>query len=420
MSTYHKKEVTKILRSIASALCLFQTTTAEIFVKIGPIADPDDEEIRKLTLNFYEGEKDNYIEVFATQGSPWKKTESYAITKSGTTEPLVEIEQVTTPRGGDSPGAIHLELKKPIVAVDYDLKIKGKWTLARGSKEYVYHAPDEIHKITKDSIAQEQAYQKQIGFRNSAEIAKADEGTALDFNFFYFSSRRHMFGFDEVRHEARIKGQIGFDTDDRNVFADAWSAEYSLNARTRTGDLWDRWRMPVYYAVSSTLEADRDFENVAGLAGVWVKVETAFLGKEVLEVFDNINPFINLNDPLEPAPLAPFWELGYQFATTLEKDVGRVNYGDHRITGRLSWDFPLFRRVGPEAFLVNGDLVIAAQGVYHPDTEKFTDETKVSAIFRRDTDEENPLIFTITYQQGKASPTFENYDALLVGFRQFF
>lgn len=402
-----------LILSTATALSPLSNAGVEI------LAGPLDGSLEVIDLQFQIKEEDQRTGSVKKSDSV-EKPESYEIVKVGTNGPPLEIESVKPISHRGEIDTIHLKLKKPAVPANYTIKLNGSWKIKGRKGTYEYKNPDPLPIIKKEYFDDETAFRDQINFKNSAEIAKASDGTAVDFNLYFYRHTDHAFGIDHLRYEGRLKGQIGFDTDDRELYTDSWTAELSLNARHRLGDLQDKWRIPFYCAISTELEGDKDFDNLTGATGLWLKMETAKASLPIYKLFYDYNPLCLKTGEPEPAPLAPFWELGYQFATELKEDNTGFDYGNHRITARLSWELPLVRHLGPAAFKINGDLVIAAQGIYHAETGDFTDETEISAVFKKDTKDPNPLMLTLTYQQGKTTPTFENFDSFLVGFRQFF
>jgi hypothetical protein len=185
----------------------------------------------------------------------------------------------------------------------------------------------------------------------------------------------------------------------------------------------NRWEPFWDVGLSGKYESDQSFDNVNLLVGVVAHV----IARN--PITDQIQRGILLNGPLflnpkrvVDATIAPLFTLRYDYVNQV-KDAKTLDTGRNRFTGALFYRLPLARQIdalkstGLTKQVFDSDFIAELEVVYDFDKTKVTDNSKLTLEIRPHTDAEHQPAFTLTYAQGKATPTFKHFDAFLAALK---
>jgi len=188
----------------------------------------------------------------------------------------------------------------------------------------------------------------------------------------------------------------------------------------------NRWEPFWDIGISGKFESDQSFDNVNLLVGV--------VGHVILRnpITDQIQQGILLHGPLFLNPkrefvatIAPLITLRYDYVNHV-KDSKEVDTGQNRLSAALFYRLPLARgidilkRTGLTDQVFDSDFVAELEFVYDCDKDKFANNSRLTFEILPRTGAKNQPSFIFTYAQGKATPTFQHFDAFLAGFKMPF
>lgn len=183
----------------------------------------------------------------------------------------------------------------------------------------------------------------------------------------------------------------------------------------------------------------KNFGDVRGL------FETGFAGRfEADQAFDKINVtigwtnWLSINSPglskfatglcfigKPEANVPPILVFSYDYVSPVKDDLPANNKGEdtgrNRLRGRFYWSIQLAHDA--DLLIVkhyDADLLIDVGGTYDFETGKAMPDVRLSLDIGPETESDTAPKFTLTYVNGKTTPTFRNYSALLAGFKQAF
>jgi hypothetical protein len=174
------------------------------------------------------------------------------------------------------------------------------------------------------------------------------------------------------------------------------------------------YTIPYEFGFSGSVESDRMFDTVDSTAGLSLR---AYISNPVTDTLYRLFvPDINKSE----RSLAPCLNLGYKYVGHIKEGVD-TGTGSQRLTADLYWSMPIARgwKV-PEIIYKNSfdaDFLIDIETVYDPVEGKFFNNSKLTLDFHSQVNPDKSPAFTLTYAQGKATPTFEHFDAFLAGLK---
>lgn len=173
-------------------------------------------------------------------------------------------------------------------------------------------------------------------------------------------------------------------------------------------------------ALTHRIEADRDFDVVNGTLGVtsW----TSF-GADWLDSFSRALCVIGTPPSRTPSPILA---LAYDYVFKINEDLAtgeRIReVGDHRLRVQFYWSVKLAHEF--QLPLIEGkydaDVVLNLSGIQDLKTGDFLPDARVTLELAPASDDKSKPSFTLSYVNGKVTPRFENYDAILAGFKMPF
>lgn len=166
--------------------------------------------------------------------------------------------------------------------------------------------------------------------------------------------------------------------------------------------------------LASRLEADQVFDRVNVTVGWtnWLALNSPDLSRLAAALCLFGKPEANA---------APILVFGYDYVTPVKNDLPGDNQGEdtgrNRLRGRFYWTLQLAHKAN---LLVvqdwDADFLIDAGGVYDFASGKFLPDVRLSLDLGPDSKDKTQPSLTLSFVNGKSTPTFRNYNALLAGF----
>lgn len=175
---------------------------------------------------------------------------------------------------------------------------------------------------------------------------------------------------------------------------------------------------------NASIESDQKFDvidNTAGMSSVLrLKNPVTTNVQECVNAI--VRPF---GSESKRAGLAPVLIVGYDYVNHAKQDAN-VDTGDNRAKGNFYWTLHIFERQQIPFYSTSAgydaDFVIAVETIYDLNKSEFLNNSKLTLDISphkevgENADDKSPS-FTLTYAQGKATPTFKHFDAFLAGIK---
>lgn len=175
-----------------------------------------------------------------------------------------------------------------------------------------------------------------------------------------------------------------------------------------------QYTIPYEFGFNGSIESDRTFDTIDGTGGISLR---AYISNPITDTLYKL--FVPRINETERA-LAPCINLGYKYIGHIRQGVD-TGSGSQRFTADLYWSMPIARGWKlPEIIYKNAfdaDLLVAVETVYEPTKDKFFNNSKLTLDFHSQVNPDKAPSFTLTYAQGKATPTFQHFDAFLAGLK---
>jgi hypothetical protein len=221
--------------------------------------------------------------------------------------------------------------------------------------------------------------------------------------------------------EATVKADVDFVSKDKSYFNSIVGQLSALELQT--------WKVSrsfqgaYYIGFDGSIESDKDFETIDGTGGVVFKAHvknpiTTFLHDKILDVTSTQG---DTAGHLLDAGIAPLFTLGYDYLGHI-KHSSDTNSGHQRAKGGFTWDLPVARNFRLPLFdsTFDADVLIDLEAIYDTDMRVFRDNSKITFDTHQRKAKEDGFAFTLSYEHGKATPTFKNVDAVLAGIKAAF
>lgn len=400
---------------------------------------------------------DNFQVVFIEDGIPSQKLiVDTAVTSAGSYELIgkkgnelktLEIASVRAiPKGGP---ALRLEVipkEKPDITKFESFQLRPKnpatWRFNDGST-YHYQKGAAFAALDAKILREDSNYYRRFsGLENHLDTGHNVDGGVLSLELHYEarspeeSTEPGAFVFF-----INAKGDFVFPTKEKGSYYNSLSADLEFvyshlpdvsESSNPPGTPFDphniappknRWEPFWDIGLSAKYESDQSFDNVNLLVGVVAHV----IARN--PITDQIQRGILLHGPLflnpkriVDATIAPLFTFRYDYVNHVE-DGKEIDTGQNRFTGSLFYRLPLARQIdvlkntGLTQQVFDSDFIAELEVVYDCDKKKVTNNSKLTLEIRPHTDIEHQPSFILTYAQGKATPTFQHFDAFLAGFK---
>ena len=356
------------------------------------------------------------------------KADNYVIIerKSGEADREIPIDGNPRPRGLGGIQNIFLVPKEEIPA-------KGKKYILRVTHSLTIEAPDGSHGVappkdyTLDNTIAE--LDREIlapeSVESKFELQAGSGGGAV--------SARYHFRKDQVKQELRdgvtsndawfhidltAKADVNVTPKEKNKYFDSMTTELDLFHAYSWPNLPNDMKvLPAImghseFGLTGRFETDRDFTTMDATAGaaysVFVKnpvttwLHSAFVPK------------------IKEAGVAPLFIVAYDYVTQIRQGAA-TDTGNNRLRGEFSWSLPILREQSvPFLGSTDADALFDVGGIYDFDKQVVTDTTKLTLEVRQHDASDDSWSYTLTYAQGKATPIYKHFDAILAGLKKTF
>jgi hypothetical protein len=369
------------------------------------------------------------------------------IGKKGNDLTPLEIASVrAVPKGGTAMRLVFIPKEKPKIDKFEAFQLRPKdaatWKFTDGS---TYHYPKGSSFAALDTKvlqANSNYYRRFSGFQNHFDTGHNLDGGVLSLEVHYEArTSEESTAQDAYLFLFNAKGDFVFPTKEKTSFFNSLSADleyvYShlpdtAESSAPAGAPFDphnlappknRWEPFWDLGLSAKYESDQSFDNVNLLVGV--------VGHLIARnpITDSIQEAILMHGPLflnprrlRVATIAPLFTFRYDYVNNV-KDSKEVDTGQNRFTGALFYRLPLAReidllkRTGLTQQVFDSDFVAELEVVYDFDKQKVANNSKLTLEILPHSGAQNQPAFILTYAQGKATPTFQHFDAFLAGLK---
>ena len=174
------------------------------------------------------------------------------------------------------------------------------------------------------------------------------------------------------------------------------------------------YTIPYEFGFSGSVESDRTLDTVDSTGGVSLR---AYISNPLTDTLYRL--FVpNINET--ERGLAPCLNVGYKYVGHIKHGVD-TGTGSQRFTADLYWSIPIARGWKVPEIIYKGtfdaDFLVDIETVYDPVNSKFFNNSKLTLDFHSQVNPDKSPAFTLTYAQGKATPTFQHFDAFLAGLK---
>ena len=399
---------------------------------------------------------DDFQVVFLENGVPSQKLiVNAAVVTAGSYELIgkkgdqlrpLEIASVrAVPKGGPALRLVVIPKEKPDIEKFESFQLRPKdaalWQFTDGSN---YHYPKGASfagieaKILKENS---NYYRRFSGLQNHVDTGHNLRGGVLSLELHYEArSSEESTNPGAFMFFVNAKGDFVFPTGNKGSFFNSLNTDLEFvyshlpNVSESSGPAdapfdphniappKNRWEPYWDIGVSGKYESDQSLDNVNLLVGVVAHV----IARN--PITDQMQRGILLNGPLflnpkrvVDATIAPLFTFRYDCVNHIKEGKEIIDTGQNRFMGALFYRLPLARQIdalksaGLTKQVFDSDFIAEIEVIYDLDKKKVTDNSKLTLEIRPHTDAEHQPSFTLTYAQGKAAPTFKNFDAFLAG-----
>jgi hypothetical protein len=345
-------------------------------------------------------------------------------TKGG--KEVVPIERVIlTGIQGGTVSAINL-VPKAILKIDY------KYSVEFTQADFLQPAsPGFVHATEKDDLSvpatelkAEVDYIHMRTLENKVELKQGDHLGAASFSYSYRSYQPGSGGGTIRFFETSIKGDVDLLSEDNESYFNSIVAKISA-FQLRLWKASESFQGAYFVGLEGSFESDKNFDTIDGAAGLAFKAHvknplTTFLHDAILDATSTRRDENGrlVNGRMLDAGVAPLFSLNYDYVTHVTKS-NSTRSGSHRLKGGFTWDWPLARKFNVP--LLNSDfdadMLISFEAIYDVDMAVVRNNSKIVLDVRQRRANDDGFSFTLSYERGKATPTFENVETLLAGIK---
>jgi hypothetical protein len=374
--------------------------------------------IEVININFTEkGNEEEGPVLDLTKGAPLNKASYKLFAVQGDSQQPVEIVSITPSlQAADKATALDIVPKSlPKKDVKYLLKVEpGAWQFGTGSS-YDKAKATEL-KLDNDNLDLDKAFVAPRTLRTKVEIAGGTTGTGsvqIHSGLTRFSDNA-LWGADFMG-----KADFSFLARDKKKYLNSMVAELKGFGAFIWGAGNEDFTGLLQGGLTARVESDQTFDNVNGTLGVGVgsyikNPVTTFLHGNIVQLLQG--------KKLQEAGVAPYLFLSYDYVDHWKEGIADQT-GNNRARFDLSWSLPLLRGLefpkilGLTQQTFDADFLVEVEIIYDFRQSEFMDNSKLSLEFRPQTPSDKAPSFTFTYAQGKATPTFQHFDAFLAGIK---
>lgn len=376
-----------------------------------------------IRLNLFDANEKQSREPVIIVTDELTQPDSYTVLAKGKDAKPVAIEKVVPrnsdghfaggvdlfPTGDLSTDATYTVLPKPGV-----WKLRPGYTLSRVEAPLAVSGPNI--KLAHEEI-KNRALQNKVEFLNGSVIGAGSARATYTYD--------RPRDTDWLRIEAVGKADFDFRSEDKTKYFNSVVGQLSAfyvskwvlateSVPELPGEVVPRYAIPYHVGLSSSVESDQTFRTVDLTTGLTF---VAYANNLVTDVLHSL--LVPRIDELE-AGVAPKFKFGYDYVGHVKEGVD-AGTGNHRVTADFYWSMPVGRGWKLPEFIYkerfDADFLVDVETVYDLQKGRFFDNSKLTLDFHSQVNSDKSPAFTLTYAQGKATPTFKHFDALLAGLK---
>jgi hypothetical protein len=282
--------------------------------------------------------------------------------------------------------------------------------------------------LDNEHLALDQDFVRPRGLQNKLELLGGTGGGNGSFRYTYRANEVRGRGWLNI--EGLLKGDFNFLSDNKDKYFNSVIGEVKLfypfrwNFPGTDPDKSDATARFSEIDVHMRLESDQTFDNADKVIGTSVGTYIKNPVSKLLSSYYLLNGFTKADE----ATVSPLLVVGYDYVSELksEDDPDEIekldtHAGNHRFRSAFVWSMPLGRNVDL-GFLgigrpIDADALFELAGLYDFRADKFLDQTRVSLNINPRTGGKLRTVYTLSWERGKAAPTFHDVHALLAGLK---
>jgi hypothetical protein len=415
------------LNGIIALLCLATALNAfAASVEIAARFDPRDGK-ETIKLSFLVGGQEVLAKLQPNDPLALK-AENYTIIERKSGEPDREVPLDGNPRAKGLFG-----IESILLIPKEEIPAKGKNYIVRVAHTLVIEAPDGTHTAVppKDypldnSIAEiDREILAPESVESKLELQAGTGGGVV--------SVKYHLRKDQIKRQLRdgvtsndtwlhvdltAKADVNITPSEKDKYFDSMVAELDLFHAYSWPRLTDKMEaLPAImghseFGLTGRFETDRDFKTMDATVGA---VYSVFVKNPVTTWLHSA--FV---PKLKEAGVAPLFIVGYDYVSEIRNGTA-TDKGSNRVRAEFSWSLPILREQAlPILGSTDADAVFDVGGIFDVDKQRLTDTTKITLEVRQHEVTDKSWSYILTYAQGKATPTYNHFDAILAGLKKSF
>ena len=381
-----------------------------------------------IRLNFLDAKDKPVRDAVLVVTGDLTKSSSYTLLakgKNGQTK-AVEIEKVILRNNNDQFAGEVDVFPKGELSADATYTIQPKpdiWKLKTGYALTAEEGPIAISgpniKLAHEEIAN-RALQNKVEFLNGSAVGAGSVRATYTYDSPLAVDWLHVEALGKADFDLRSQDKTKYFNSIVGQLSAFYASKWFFGAQSvpeLPGEVIPRSAIPYHLGLNGTLESDQTFETVDATAGLSF---VAYVNNPITDVLRKL--FVPKIDELEKG-VAPKFKFGYDYVGHVKQGVD-AGTGSQRLTADLYWSMPVARGwklpeiIYKDAF--DADFLVDVETVCDVEKGRFFDNSKLSLDFHSQVKPDKSPSFTLTYAQGKATPTFKHFDAFLAGVKMPF
>jgi hypothetical protein len=294
--------------------------------------------------------------------------------------------------------------------VTYRVQVKDGVFVFKDSTQYL--PKGELPAVDGAQLKAELDYINNRALENKIELLNGSSTGAGSVRATYKSYYADTKGVDWLEVEGIGKADFNFLSQDKTKYLNSIVGELGI-LYLNTWEITDKYGIPAFVGINGTVESDQDFKTVDSTGGVEAQLFLRNWLSEFLYTF-----FVH---DIKEAGVAPLLKLGYSYVGHVKEGIS-TDTGSQRFHADFYWSLPLYRGFDIRSThvtqqLFDADLILDIETIFDVEKSKFFDNSKIVVDLHAQTLRDKSPSFTLTYAQGKATPTFKHFDAFLAGLK---
>lgn len=346
--------------------------------------------------------------------------------------PITAISPIGVTAGYASSLSLNIDPKYALSTTnEYSLIIRKGTLYLRDNPTTVSANSDNTFPLDSKDLAIDETFVKPRGRQNKFAIHGGTGGGVGSFLYTYRASKIN--GRDWLNAEAELKGDFNFQSNNKQKYFNNMVGEVKLVAPfkwylpgTKEGEKIAKSRYSEV-DVHFRMESDQTFANADKIIGASIGTYLKDPISKMLTAYYPLNGFTKATEP----PVSPLLIVGYDYASRVTTDKNPSNVpaidthdGNNRLRALLYWSMPFGRQLDLGLIgitrRVDVDTLFEVGGIYDFRVQKFLDQSRISLNLSPSTASQTRMVYSLSWERGKAAPTFKDVNAILAGLKVSF